>query len=622
MLHHNVGILFSQSSRNRYCDQALSLGQTYRFAGAEGEVTWLREEYAYLAVNGTSTVLRRLGVKHDVIGEDDLTRDLLSNYHVLFVPNAQYPSNQAVQLLMEWATGTNILVVSGKTGLPAELLGLSESRLYRPRGFTGMKWTSGSRAESMRRPEYVVTSAPGYQVNVVRAQQKATVVGQLYEFSGDLTTVDTADKWCLNGDATVVTQNSIYFAQQIFEYIGAMLQGHVNIEVIRGWGNRHNYVEVLVSLIKRVLQNFGCARLWDVQLRPWGAYDGVVVLRHDVDHSDDTTYLAYEIENNIPATYAITLEKHRRTWLAATTKAENIESCFHFYTTPPSELVLHGSRLVDDMFGTSFLPTLAKGLTTGKGLFVQIRRAERKHGIKSVTAQRHHGLFFYPEIIDAMDYLYEHDREMLGLGTMFRFTNLRYGKLKVDGEESYIVQHPDVSVPFWFPFKMVVTSVERHKILRGWDLPHAIEPDPPLVDALLGDDGEKRNCPVLENGVFTFGFHPAHCHTGTFNPGGNWEWFVYAVRKAKERNYWLANCKMVYEKMNDWEDLVLGTQDDHVVLHNPANRDIHDVVLRTKHRLVGAVSSNSDCEITILGHMLPISTIRQGQTVELSLRFD
>ena len=73
-----------------------------------------------------------------------------------------------------------------------------------------------------------------------------------------------------------------------------------------------------------------------------------------------------------------------------------------------------------------------------------------------------------------MDYLYESLPETVGMGTMFRFNNLKYANNE-SSAESYVVQHPDVSVPFWFPFKMVVTTIDQYKPLRGWDITHLME---------------------------------------------------------------------------------------------------------------------------------------------------
>jgi hypothetical protein len=186
---------------------------------------------------------------------------------------------------------------------------------------------------------------------------------------------------------------------------------------------------------------------------------------------------------------------------------------------------------------------------------------------------KHGNAFFYPETIDAMAYVYDSFPEVVGMGVMFRFKNIKYSRGK-SLDESYTVEHPNVSVPFCFPFKMMVATMEGYKILRGWDISHFIEPSPPLVDFVF------NSAPVLPNGVYMFGFHPAHARGNAFNMSGNFGWFLYAIDEATKRGWWIANFKMVCDKLNDWENLVLNVGGDGLItLENPTAKAVTDIAI-------------------------------------------
>jgi hypothetical protein len=79
-----------------------------------------------------------------------------------------------------------------------------------------------------------------------------------------------------------------------------------------------------------------------------------------------------------------------------------------------------------------------------------------------------------------------------------------------------------------------------------------LEPEPWLTEHLL-DQAE-----YLDDGVYTLGFHPAHCRGKSFRPEGNWQWFEYAVDLGHSRGYLFATCREVFERMNHWEYLGFG----------------------------------------------------------------
>lgn len=446
MSSRNVGIIFSETSRQAFVERAVREGQVYRFRGSRGKVNWIAGE-AYLAVNGLASVLRRIGVRFDILEEGDCASGDLMGYRTIFCPNACKLTDGAISGLFEWLKGPRRrLVVSGHSNM-----------------------------------------------RIARLERFGKIV---------------------------------HIASTMFEQIGEILQGHSSVEHIRLWmGDRTDfYVDEMAYHIKSLLLSRGCEL---ETASPWGEYDNVLVLRHDTDFSRDCSYLEYEVANGIPATYAVLADRNRRFHLSNIRPHSFLEVAYH-YTS-----VKRGVK-----------PD-KKGIT-GVGLAAQAEKGSRNYGIPCVTLHKHGNAFYYPETVEAIDYVYEKYHRAIGMGTMFRFNNMRYSGDRAMSN-SYTVKHPDVSVPFWFPFHMVMPTVERHKVLRGWDCTHFIEPSPGQLDMMF------KNAERLPYGVYMVGYHPAHARADTFNPGGNYKWFLYAVEGARKRGWLIANYRTVCQMLNNME---------------------------------------------------------------------
>ncbi len=127
-LRQNIAVVFSPNSRQRYIDEALEGGDIYEFVDAWGKKKrWLKDEYAYLAPTTASALLNRYSLKHDLLTETQL-RPIIDSYHTLFVPNAGELENETIEALgTAVQSGSLHLVVTGKTNLPNDLLGLDGS---------------------------------------------------------------------------------------------------------------------------------------------------------------------------------------------------------------------------------------------------------------------------------------------------------------------------------------------------------------------------------------------------------------------------------------------------------------------------------------------------------------
>ena len=127
----------------------------------------------------------------------------------------------------------------------------------------------------------------------------------------------------------------------------------------------------------------------------------------------DYTFLDYQIQNLIPASYDIEDpafstnidESMARDWVDRTTRNSFIEPALHNDSSigdPPTAIL-------------------------GKGLFEHVSNAGRNLGIRICTCGRHAGGHMHPETIDAMDYLYEQDKHILGMCTFCYYHMIEYG---------------------------------------------------------------------------------------------------------------------------------------------------------------------------------------------------
>ena len=479
-------------------------------------------------------MLRRLCIKFSWVKDEDLLElKFLEKYHTLIIPHAVSLPPQSHHNLHHWIRKGGYLLVTGQTDLPNELLGLSEKRWHQPKGYSAIQYGRYN----------IIAGYPGYTIGICTLAYGTETIGSAYEILNPKEEISCRVTYTL-GPGIIRYGKVIYIPIPLFETFGAILQGHVDIEEIRDGGHRYKYLDWIGRFIKDLFEESGWNHLWRVRVKPWGEYRGVVVLRHDTDESSDMTYLDFERKEGIPATFAILDDRHRREWLMRVKAHPKAEASFHF-DTGPGKYVRFGF----------------KKKISGKRLWREVVRAQEKLHIPIESAQRHNSFFYYPEIVDAMDYLYEKEKEVIGLGTMFRFTNFMFGGAGKKGGITSVIQHPDTSVPFWFPYRLWYASAKTHRALRGWDITQVIEPEPWLTEHLLNQEE------YLEDGVYTLGFHPAHCHGKSFRPDGNWNWFRFAVELGRSRKYLFATCKEVFQRINQWEDLIFTKTRDGLRTH-------------------------------------------------------
>ena len=624
----NVAVLVSERSRREYARQAVQHDETYRFTGACGrEREWLKGEYAYLAPEALASILHRWEVTHDRLGEDDLA-DHLDAYDTLFLANAGHLGERDVARIADWLAGpARFLVVSGKTNLPDDLLGLKARAPHEPTGYTGWRWNQDSpfgRRDAWE--EVYVSSYRGYACARAFAVAGATTLAELVEIDGDLTSARTADLHPL-GDAIVATDKTVYVANQVFEYLGGVLQAHLNVEDVRRWSNATHWGDTLAYQLREVLRATPARRLWDATLRPFGAYDGVLQLRHDVDHEADQNIdlamLEFETDNAVPASYYVMDPAFCATrctpmggklWVEETARYNFIEVAQHNDSLdgdPPRWIV-------------------------GPGLHEHIRESDLAMGTSSATAGRHMGFLVYPETIDAMEYLFEHNPAMLGLCTFSLYDVLAYGERNpeviVHGKQitysTYDHAKPEVPAAIsgsWFPYHVVASTVDGRRTLRGWDVTHDTDCDYDRIETLFA--GRNSKLPTdpsrLDNGVFTIQYETQLARAPHENGArGHLPWLRYAVAHAERHNFWIATKRALYERMNDYQDLVFRRDGGgRISLHNPTARPIAGLMARTTDP-VNTVSAGDRRLIHVVDNRLfTLPALGPGETVRITVEW-
>jgi hypothetical protein len=580
-----IAVLFSETSRAAYAVEAHARKETYTFTDAwDMPRTWLKNEHAYLAPNAARLLLSRCNLKHQLIEETALTEEKLAALRALLIPNAGHLGAQTIAGIERWLAGEDRrLIVTGKTNLPPHLLGLKSCSPAAVRGFTGWRWLPGSPFANDDWEKLYVSSYRNFTVQKVEPAAGSRVLANLVELTGDLENASTATVTEL-GPGIVVTDRTVFVANQVFELIGGMMQAHLNVEPVRHFTNAVHWGDTLLFFLRRLMLDIGLDGLWQTRLRSFGTCDGVLSFRHDVHGMRDYNFLDYQIQNLIPASYDIEDPSFStnidysmaRDWVARTTQHSFIEPALHNDSSignPPTAIF-------------------------GKGLFDLVSSAKKTLGITICTCGRHSGGHMHPETLDAMDYLYAHDTQVLGMCTFCFYHMIEYGVRNPDvvaytgdGDKhlTYItdVRRTIATPGVWFPFHPVITTDKEWKPLRGWDRTHEYDANYELVETVLGGHGSRRHGvdDRLENGVYSFQYHPELARDPSVNEGrGTLDYVRYCINLAERKHYWIATQAELYQRMADYENLKLDIRDGGrtVTISNPTGRRIIAMVIEQR----------------------------------------
>jgi len=620
---HDIAVLFSRRSYEAYAAEAAACGETYTFTDAWGRSrTWLKGEFAYLAPNGASVLLARCNLKHDVVEEADLRDECLDGYRVILIPNAAHLADETIQRIEHWLNGfDHRLMVTGKTNLPPHLLGLAVCTPASVAGYTGWQWLPGSPFANAAWENLYVSGYVGHALQRVQPATGSRVLADLVELTGDMSSAATATASAL-GPAIVLADRTVYIANQVLEFLGGMLQAHLNVEAVRHWANPTHWGDTLLFFLRRLLLDVGPEDLWHTRLRSFGAYDGVLSFRHDVHGMLDFNFLDYQEQNLIPASYDIedpsfsttSSEAMAAEWVARTTRCSFIEPA------------LHNDSAIGDP------PTAVHGV----GLYEHVRNAAQKLGITVNTCGRHAGGHMHPETIDAMDYLYAHDEQLLGMCSFCYYHMIEYGVRNPDvmiggqigGKAlTYVtdVRRTIATPGIWFPFHPVVTTDAEWRPLRGWDRTHEFDAAYELVEAIFAGHSARVSGvdDQLENGVYSFQYHPELARDPSLNDGkGTLDYLRYAINLAERRNFWIASQRDLYQRMADYEELIFQVPDggQEVTVTNPTAREICGIVVEQRQPFGSVWDGAEELVHVVKNAFVTVPPLEPGAQVTLRFR--
>jgi len=410
--------------------------------------------------------------------------------------------------LKAWVAAGGHLVASGDPQAWADILGWPAGswQTVRPENpYAGLAWTVADRPAELIAPNRWPLGGS------VTCPEDAAFVGTVQAVQGERQTPSRALLVPLDAPALVVGPRYCYLNGHPFAAFQAWLQGQVDLQPWLAWRHRLFWLDEWVSTVADMLFTVGGVPADGPRPGIPGLASTTVVLRHDVDHSRDVSYLEEENRRGLAATYAILRDGNTQFWRETLARHTAHESAFH-YNTGRRDWLRDG---VSRLRGRDAAPlVVSRAELTGRGLAKQVQWA-RDNGLGVTSLMRHLSFQPYPEWVDALDHVFAAHTDVAGGSSMFRGQVLRWGADRVDGATATVGEWPDPQSPSWLPFKLA-HAADGGRLLRGWESTSVMESEPELVDQLLS-----HRLPALPQRVLTLGYHPAHAAGTTFHRSGS-----------------------------------------------------------------------------------------------------
>jgi hypothetical protein len=514
----------------------------YKFRGAQGGIDWPRDAHAHLGPVGAWNIFFRLGYVPKWVTLVELASLNPAGQLLVISSLGQWARSQEEQI-KRWLSKGGLVLAAGISPHWPDWLGLPVDQVQ----FAKLDQPKGAFGANLDASDTVCLWSPGEQLylgghrEISSGPTKAS--GQLFMIHGEIQTPERALKTPLQAAALWTRENFTYLNGNIFAGFQSWLQGQSDLAPWLTWRHRLFWLDEWVCDLRTLLDG--------LKLLPAPPIGGqalqkiTVVFRHDVDSSRDTGYLELEEQAKIPATYAVLRDDNTTFWVNELAIRPPIECAFHYNTIKKEHIF---QRLYAHFTGSRYAYRPAKNELVGKGLWDQVQLAKNaKIGI--ATLHRHGSFLLYPEWIDALDYVFQKEPEVLGAASLFRSNLLRWGTDRVDGVTGTFVHFPDAQFPLWFPFKLAHAGYQGRP-LRGWESTHIMEPEPDLFEQMLQ---HALDLP-LPHFVFTVGFHPAHAHRQTFTERGCITWFKEILAIVSNIGGDFQSLRGIYQKLSEATD--------------------------------------------------------------------
>ena len=512
-------------------------GESFKFSGANGSVSWPKRSGMFLGKAGVFNFLFRQGFNANLITTETVSS--ISKIDLLFVVlDSPLTDEIAITKLKDLILSGYKVVGSGSpevwvSAMP-ELFSGSSAACENP--YAGLAYGFSDAS-----PEIVAPSRWDFFCFDRTPDMDVHQEGNILSIQGERQTPSRAllleQK---NAPALIRYRNFIYLNGSPFHAFQAWLQGQEDLAPWLNWRNRLFWLDEQVASLRNLLVKYG---LLPKQTQPLLAPDlgeTCVVLRHDLDYSKDVSYLNAEDRGNIPGVHAILRDADTKFWTTTLKQYPKHESAFHYNTA-------HYSRPYNWLLRkmgkpqSSYKPN--KKEVVGKGLYKQVQWA-KKNAIGISTLHRHLSFTIYPEYIDALDYVFEKEPDVMGASSMFRSQVLRWGIDRVNGGNGTYADFPDAQFPYWFPFKLAHAGYGG-KLLKGWESASIMEAEPELIGQML--DYKIAGLPQM---CFTFNFHPAHANLSTFYKDGSLDSYEKVLSIISESEVSVITLKNIYKELN------------------------------------------------------------------------
>ena len=127
----------------------------------------------------------------------------------------------------------------------------------------------------------------------------------------------------------------------------------------------------------------------------------------------------------------------------------------------------------------------------------------------------------------------------------------------------------------------------------------------------------------LENGVYSFQYHPELARDPSANDGkGTQDYVRYAINLAERKNFWIASQRELYQRMADYEDLLFQVRDGgrEVTVANPTDRRIAAMVVEQRRPFGSVWDGDEELVHVVRDAFVTVPPLSPGGQV--TLRFE
>ena len=127
----------------------------------------------------------------------------------------------------------------------------------------------------------------------------------------------------------------------------------------------------------------------------------------------------------------------------------------------------------------------------------------------------------------------------------------------------------------------------------------------------------------LENGVYSFQYHPELARDPSANDGkGTQDYVRYAINLAERKNFWIASQRELYQRMADYEELLFQVSDGgrEVTVANPTDRRIAAMVVEQRRPFASVWEGDEELVHVVQDAFVTVPPLSPGSQV--TLRFE